>query len=315
MSVTLVFVEVQKGTVKKASREALALALSGSDHVAAVTFAADGAELAASLPGVTTLYHVTGAGDLYQPDVHAATLEALIKEKGITTLLASHSGRSRDLFPRVAARVKASLVTDCVEVDLAEKSVVKPVYAGKLMARIRTAAPVSLLTLRPNVFPADLPEGKGAPEVVAVAAADVEPRSKVVEVVAGEAGKIDLAEAAVIVSGGRGMKSKENFALLQELADVLNAGVGASRAAVDGEFADYDMQVGQTGKVVNPKLYVACGISGAIQHFVGMKTSKIIVAINKDAEAPIFKKADYGIVGDLFEIVPLLKAEIEKAIG
>ncbi|MBN1196065.1 MAG: electron transfer flavoprotein subunit alpha/FixB family protein [Candidatus Aminicenantes bacterium] len=315
MSRTLVFVETQDGKIKKASREALALALSGPVPVAVVTFAEDGADLAAGLSGVPTLFHVTGAGDIYQPDIHAATLENLIRENGIKTVVAAHSARSRDLFPRVAARVKAGLVTDCVAVNLEEMCAVKPVYSGKLLARIKVNAGVNLFTLRPNVFPAEIPEGKGIPEVVAVSAADVPARCRVVEVAAGAAGRVDLTEAAVIVSGGRGIKNKENFALLQELADVLNAGVGASRAAVDAEFAEYNMQVGQTGKVVNPKLYVACGISGAIQHFVGMKTSKVIVAINKDPEAPIFKKADYGIVGDLFEIVPLLKAELEKALN
>ena len=315
MSMTAVLIEIQNGKVKKASLEALTLAKASGNPVAAVAFGDDIAGIAAGLKGVDTLFQITGAGDLYQPDVHTATLVTLMGDQGVDCLLAAHSARSRDLFPRIAARMGAALVTDCVAVNLAEKCVVKPVYAGKLMAGMKAGSPVSLFTLRPNVFPSALPQDGAEPNVVAVAAADVEPRTRVVEVKAGEAGRIDLTEAEVIVSGGRGLKNAENFAMLQELADLLNAGTGASRAAVDAEFATYDMQVGQTGKVVNPKLYVACGISGAIQHFVGMKTSKVIVAINKDPEAPIFKKADYGIVGDLFEIIPLLKAELKATLG
>jgi electron transfer flavoprotein alpha subunit len=197
--------------------------------------------------------------------------------------------------------------------DLAGHCVTKPVYAGKLLSKYVIDDIFRLFTIRPNVFPVEA-GNTGAPEIAVFEPVKNPPKTKIVEIIKSEAKKVDLLEADIIVSGGRGLKAKENFILLQELADLLNAGLGASRAAVDAEFATSDMQVGQTGKVVNPKLYIACGISGAIQHFVGMKTSKVIVAINKDPEAPIFKKADYGIVGDLFKVVPLLKEELQKVL-
>jgi electron transfer flavoprotein alpha subunit len=169
--------------------------------------------------------------------------------------------------------------------------------------------------IRPNSFGIGAPEAGATAEVVKK---DVDPgelKAEMKELVKGAADKIDLTEAEIIVSGGRAMKEAANFKILQELADVIGASVGASRAAVDSGYAPHDMQVGQTGKVVNPKLYMAFGISGAIQHLAGMRTSKVIVAVNKDPEAPIFQKADYGIVGDLFEIVPLLKDEFKRVLS
>src|SRR6185436_7791752 len=164
----------------------------------------------------------------------------------------------------------------------------------------------------PNVFPAENPSGAGAPETVSIDVSDVKPRARVVRFVGSSEETVDVAEAEIIVSGGRGLKGPENFPLVFELAKALGAGVGASRAVVDAGWIDHDHQVGQTGKTVSPTLYVACGISGAIQHLAGMRTSKCIVAINKDPEAPIFKLADYGIVGDLFSIVPALAQEVRK---
>jgi electron transfer flavoprotein alpha subunit len=166
------------------------------------------------------------------------------------------------------------------------------------------------VTLRPNVFPAGIGEGKAEVEALPQVAGEI--RAVVTEILAKEGGELDVAEADVIVSGGRGIKGPENFALIRELAKVLGAAVGASRAVVDAGWIDHAHQVGQTGKVVSPSLYVACGISGAIQHLAGMSSSKLIVAINKDPEAPIFKVADYGIVGDLFQVVPVLIDEVKK---
>jgi electron transfer flavoprotein alpha subunit len=234
---------------------------------------------------------------------------------GITDFIACHSAQGKDLIPRLAAKLKAPLVSDCIAVDLSCGRAKKPVFAGKAWCEYQMTGTPRLYTIRPNVIPVETAAAAAPTAVTAAAPAAVPVRTRILEVVrSGDGQKIDLTEAEIIVSGGRAMKAKENFAVLHDLAGVLHAAVGASRAAVDAGFATTDMQVGQTGKVVNPKLYIACGISGAIQHFVGMKTAKVIVAINKDPEAPIFKKADYGIVGDLFQIVPLLKEELKKTL-
>jgi electron transfer flavoprotein alpha subunit len=222
----------------------------------------------------------------------------------------------KDVAPRLAARLDAAFASDCVELsaDGGKFSVQRPVYGGKAFTRIALNALPAVVSLRPNSFPVAAPgEGKAETVVVPVEAADT--KAKVVEVIAGQSARPDLTEAERIVSGGRAMKAAENFKLLEELADAIGATVGASRAAVDSGFAVQSMQVGQTGKTVNPKLYIACGISGAIQHVAGMRTAKVIVAINKDPEAPIFQKADYGIVADLFEAVPAMTAEFKKLLA
>lgn len=309
-----IYIELDQGTFKKSNRELLSLARGKGHAVHAVLFCADPAPYLEELKGTATLIQVTGGDLSYQPDRYARTLAAVIEECQLDVLLGSHSAQGKDLFPRLAAKAGAGLVGDCLAVDIDARKAVKPVYSGKLLAEYQVEGGRALFTVRPNVIAAE-PAAGAAPQVCTFAMDGGETPTRIVEVIQGASRKVDLTEAEIIVSGGRGMKAKENFAILEELAQALSAGVGASRAAVDAGFASSDMQVGQTGKVVNPKLYVACGISGAIQHFVGMKTSKVIVAVNKDPEAPIFKKADYGIVGDLFTVVPLLKEEVKKVLG
>ena len=309
-----IYIEIKEGTPKKSNLETLSLARNSSFDTVAVIFCNDLTPYQDLLKGINQVVQIKGDDLTYQPDVYASNLAQVIKDQSISHFLGIFSAQGKDLFPRVAAKLDASLINDCVEIDFNSGKVLKPVYAGKLLSEYQLSDQINMFTIRPNVFAVSPADGDFPADTVTVDLAGNGAKTLIKEVIQSESRKIDLTEAEIIVSGGRGMKAKENFSLLEELAAVLNAGVGASRAAVDSEYATSDMQVGQTGKVVNPKLYIACGISGAIQHFVGMKTSKVIVAINKDPEAPIFKKADYGIVGDLFEVVPLLKTELEKVI-
>lgn len=308
------YIELKDGVFKKSNRELLSLARKSGQNVHAVIFGADILPYLPELRGIKTVIQVKGTDLTYQPDRYAQTLADIIAAFKLTAFCGIFSAQGKDLFPRLAAKAKASLVTDCLVVDLGARKAVKPVYSGKLLAEYQIDDERALFTIRPNVIAVEEPASAAQPEIKSFQLNDTPVKTKIAQVVKSTSKKIDLSEAEAIVSGGRAMKNKENFAILEDLAACLKAGVGASRAAVDAEYASADMQVGQTGKVVNPKLYIACGISGAIQHFVGMKTSKIIVAINKDPEAPIFKKADYGIVGDLFVIAPLLKEELKKIL-
>lgn len=306
-----VYIELKNGQFKKSNREALGVAKRSGKDVVAVLFSDSPDQYSDEFKGVSKIIQVKGA-DQYDPDTYACSLAKVITDNELADFLGICSAQGKDLFPRITAKIEnASLLNDCVDLDLGNNRFTKPVYAGKLLADFTVEDTFRMVTLRPNVFPIE-DGGDAAPGTEAVDAVAGSDKSKIVEIIKSASKKIDLQEAEIIVSGGRGMKSKENFAILEDLAAVLGAGVGASRAAVDSEYASHDMQVGQTGKVVNPKLYIACGISGAIQHFVGMKTSKVIVAINKDSEAPLFKKADYGIVGDLFKIIPMLTEELKK---
>jgi electron transfer flavoprotein alpha subunit len=255
---------------------------------------------------------------LFSSDGYVPALAAMARIVDASTVLLAASTTGKALGPALAARLGAGLASDCVRIDIGEDGrlrLERPVYAGKALATVVIRTDPQIVSLRPNVFPsAVVREGFMAPvERVETGARPI--RATVRETVASSGGKPDLTEAGIIVSGGRGMGGPEHFAMLEELADVLGGVVGASRAVVDLDWRPHGDQVGQTGKTVSPSLYIACGISGAIQHLAGMSSSRCIVAINRDADAPIFQKADYGIVGDVFEIVPALTEQFRKALG
>lgn len=256
----------------------------------------------------------------YSNEGYTKAIADLVKLHQPSILLGGATAQGKDLLPRVAARLGTGLASDCIGLDINPEGHLvakRPIYAGKVLVETVTPeARPQMASLRPNVFEAERPKECKKVEIEKVKV-EVKPndlRAVIKEMIKTAGEKVDLTEASVIVSGGRGMKSEENFRILEELASVFGEGtaVGASRSAVDSGFAPHDIQVGQTGKVVNPNLYIACGISGSIQHLAGMRTSKCIVAINKDPEAPIFQVADYGIVADLFIAVPLLIEEIKK---
>ena len=255
----------------------------------------------------------------YTTDAYVSVIAQLAQSGEPAIILLGASVQGKDLSGRLAARLGVGMVQDCVAFSLENGNLVakRPIYAGKAYATatFKDSVP-QIATARPNVLELNEPDGSKSAEVVDAEFSldDSQLKTKVVEIIQGEGAKVDLTEAERIVSGGRGMKGPENYTILEELADIIVATVGASRSAVDSGWRPHSDQVGQTGKVVSPNLYIACGISGAIQHLAGMSTSKCIVAINKDPEAPIFQKADYGIVGDLFEVVPALTEEIKKIL-
>lgn len=246
----------------------------------------------------------------------ASVIAAVAKSEGAAMVFLPASQMGKDLAPRVAVKLEAGLASDCIalRVDSGDVIATRPVYAGKALLEVKVTTPVKVFTLRPNVFTATAVEGTALIEKRSAGLAPGD-FAAVVQEVRVATGRPDVTEADIIVSGGRGFKGPEHFALIESLAEVLGAGVGASRAVVDAGWRPHDEQVGQTGKTVSPTLYIACGISGAVQHLAGMSSSKYIVAINKDKDAPIFQIADYGIVGDVFEILPALTAELKKSLG
>ncbi|HEX9282178.1 MAG TPA: electron transfer flavoprotein subunit alpha/FixB family protein [Gemmatimonadales bacterium] len=254
---------------------------------------------------------------MYAPEGYAQAVAARAKAAGSRAVVFAASATGKDLAPRVAARLGVPLAQDVTDVAVEDGTVtvIRPVYAGKALLKVKLTARPALISLRPNVF---TPVQRPRAGTVETAALEVAAGRVIVrQIKAAEAGALDVAEAPIVVSGGRGLKEPANFKVLEALAAAFGgkAAVGASRAVVDAGWRPHADQVGQTGKTVSPTLYVAVGISGAIQHLAGMRTSKVIVAINKDKDAPIFKVADYGIVGDLFEVVPKLAEEIKKLHG
>lgn len=318
-----VFAEQRDGQIKKVTFELLSEGRKAADQLGeelcAVLLGKGVADLAASLGeyGADKVF-VAESDTLenYTTDGYTNVISELVKENQPSALLMGCTVTGRDLAAQVAQRLETGLMTDCIGMEIEDGQLVftRPIYAGKAIVKASCPeARPAMATIRPNTFAAEA-NAKQA-EVVNVTPNAGDIRQIIKDIVRQVSERPELTEADIIVSGGRGMKGPENFKLLEELADVLGAAVGASRAAVDAGWVSHSIQVGQTGKTVSPVLYIACGISGAIQHLAGMSSAKCIVAINKDEEANIFKVADYGIVGDLFEVVPILKEELKKVIA
>jgi electron transfer flavoprotein alpha subunit len=322
MSNVLVFIEQRDGKLRKSSLEALSLGYSLSKK----TNGALGAVIAGS--GISALASELGAYGaakvfvadkpelaLFSSEGYTAALDAAATAFNPSIVIASATAMGQDVAARFAARRRVGVLSDVMALDAENGRLVgsRPVYSGKARVAVTTApsAAIQVATPRPNVFPAAKAGAPGAGEAVAIDPA-LKIRGKVVKIEAAAAGEIDVAEADKIVAGGRGIKGPESWPILRALCSELGAALGASRAAVDAGWIGHEHQVGQTGKVVSPSLYIACGVSGAIQHLAGMGSSKVIVAINKDPEAPIFKAATYGIVGDLFQIVPAMTEAAKK---
>jgi electron transfer flavoprotein alpha subunit len=323
MSKALVLTETKDGKVKKASLEVIHAFSSQGIETHAIVFGDTATGAAANIAkevgsqGAKKLLTVSGdTFKFYQADAYASTLAEAYKTGGYTIIGGAASMAAKDLFPTLSARLEIGLAVDCVEIDCKGGTLraKRPLLAGKYFGWSKFKAPKGILSIRPNVLALGAPQATAA--TVEAFAGKTELKAKTLSVEGGgSAARPDLTEADRIVSGGRSIKDAKNFKILEDLADVIGAAVGASRAAVDAGYAPHSMQVGQTGKTVNPTLYLAFGISGAIQHLAGMKTSKIIVAINTDPEAPIFQRADYGGVGDLFAVAPAMTAEFKKLLA
>ncbi|EPG73616.1 putative electron transfer flavoprotein, alpha subunit [Leptospira fainei serovar Hurstbridge str. BUT 6] len=319
MSNVLIVGELKDGELKKISREItsagrkIADALGGK--VTAVLLGSGVEKFAGELAAVGADSILTVNAGEYNAETWANLVAGVIKDKNPSVVLLPHTSQGKDYSPRVAVKVGAGIIADVVGLSVDGGKVVakKPIYSGKAYGNFKVTSPISIFTVRPNSQEVGQKAGAGAVEAASPSAGDA--KVKIVSSDLSGGNKVQLAEASIIVSGGRGIKGPENWPILQGLADVLGAALGASRAAVDAGWIPHSHQVGQTGKTVSPNCYIACGISGAIQHLAGMGSSKYIVAINKDGDAPIFKVATYGVVGDLFEVVPALTDEFKKVLG
>ncbi|MCM3715203.1 electron transfer flavoprotein subunit alpha/FixB family protein [Alkalihalobacillus oceani] len=316
-----VLAEIRHGALRHVSFEAIAAAkkLTTSGKVTAVL-------LGEKVERFTELLFQYGADrviiaehpdlDAYRPEAYKQALLQIIEEERPDGFLFAHTSQGRDLAPRIAASLKSGLISDVVKLELVDDRVVftRPIYSGKAFEEKIIEEGMIMATIRPNNIQAAESDPSRSGEIKTVYPDIKDFHTTIKDIVEKTTSGVDLTEANIVVAGGRGVKSKDGFHPLQELADVLGAAVGASRGACDADYCDYSLQIGQTGKVVTPDLYIACGISGAIQHVAGMSNSKVIVAINKDPEAPIFSIADYGIVGDLFEVLPVLTEECRKVV-
>ena len=321
----LTFIETREKKIKKSSLELLSEARRTADWFnteAAAVLVGTGMEgLAAELAsyGASKVYLLDDASlDRYSSQDYAAGLADLVKKLTPAAVFFSATAMGKDLAPRLAARLGVGLASDCTLLALKDGQLefTRPIFAGKALLTFRLTSSPQIVSLRPNVFPLTptAAAGEVIRETVQIPVAGA--RGEVAEVLQEAGGEIDVSEADIVISGGRGMKGPENFELLREISALIpRSAVGASRSAVDSGWIGHQHQVGQTGKTISPNLYLAFGISGAIQHIAGMSSSKVIVAVNKDPDAPIFKVADFGVVGDLFQVIPPLKEELKKLRG
>lgn len=317
----LIVGEVRDGELRNVSLEA----------IAAGKTVADGGEVVGVLLGenvnplVNSLLHygadrvvAVNHADLksYTTDAYQQALLQVIESENPDGLILGHTALGKDVSPRLAMKLNAGLISDAVAIEKDGEEIVftRPIYSGKAFEKKKVKEGIVFATIRPNNIPSLEKDETRTGEITYLTVELKDLRTVIKDVVRKATGGVDLSEAKVIVAGGRGVKNKEGFKPLQDLADALGGAIGASRGACDADYCDYSLQIGQTGKVVTPDVYFAIGISGAIQHLAGMSNSKVIVAINKDPEAPIFEVADYGIVGDLFEVVPILTEEFKKVL-
>ncbi|MEN8007621.1 MAG: electron transfer flavoprotein subunit alpha/FixB family protein [Candidatus Krumholzibacteriota bacterium] len=315
-----VFIEQRDGALKKVAwqmvSEARRIADAAGGEVWGVFLGADASAATAEAGkyGADKVFSATGEEfNQYNSEIYGTALAAFCKSAGPDILLLGSTAMGKDLGPKVAAKLECACISDAVGLKYEGGwEVRRPIFAGKCFADVAPKSAMAVVGIRPNAFILEEKNAPAAGETFDAGTAGIDPKAVVGSIESGDGGKIELTEAETIVSGGRGIKGPENYELIEKLADTLGAAAGASRAVVDAGWVDYSHQVGQTGKTVGPNLYIACGISGAIQHLAGMSSSKCIVAINKDANAPIFKVADYGVVADLFDIVPALTDEIGK---
>lgn len=315
----LVLGEAREGALRNVSYEAIAAAkqISSGGEVVSVLLGDSVGELANELgkygaDRVITVEHPHLKQ--YTSDGYGQALLAVIEQENPEAIVFGHTALGKDLSPKIASKLQIGLVSDVTSIEGEGDAAVfiRPIYSGKAFEKVKVKDGIEFITIRPNnIAPLAKDDSKSA-KVSSMSVDITNLRTIIKEVVRKSTEGVDLSEAKVVIAGGRGVKSEEGFAPLKELADVLGGAVGASRGACDADYCDYSLQIGQTGKVVTPDLYIAAGISGAIQHLAGMSNSKIIVAINKDPEANIFKVADYGIVGDLFEVIPMLIEEFKK---
>lgn len=322
MSKVLVLAESREGSLRNVSFEAIAAGkkISGGGEVVAVLLGDAAGEQAAELGAfgadrVVTVEHPHLKQ--YTSDGYGQALMAVIEQESPEAIVFGHTALGKDLSPKIAAKLQVGLVSDVTDIEGEgdDAIFIRPIYSGKAFEKVKLKDDVKFITVRPNnIAPLAKEEGRSA-DVSSLSVDITNLRTIIKEVVRKSTDGVDLSEAKVVVAGGRGVKSADGFAPLKELADLLGGAVGASRGACDADYVDYSLQIGQTGKVVTPDLYIAAGISGAIQHLAGMSNSKVIVAINKDPEANIFKVADYGIVGDLFEVIPMLTEEFRAVLS